>query len=100
MRQGKERKGRGRCEACVWVWWFDIFIIFFCCLKYLFELFPGNWERKRPIWAMLMVNGLTPSEIASRGFPVLDLYLAQLADQLKKLVRMVTFFKGGGKGAL
>ena len=48
---------------------------------------------------MLMVNGLTPSEIASRGFPVLDLYLAQLADQLKKLVRMVTFFKGwGGEG--
>ncbi|XP_023322770.1 metalloprotease TIKI1 [Eurytemora carolleeae] len=52
---------------------------------YLFNTITGNWERKRPIWAMLMVNGLTPSEIASRGFPVLDLYLAQLADQLKKL---------------
>ena len=66
--------------------------------KYLFELFPGNWERKRPIWAMLMVNGLTPSEIASRGFPVLDLYLAQLADQHKKLVRMVTAIKVEGGG--
>ena len=35
---------------------------------------------------MLMVNGLTASDIASRGFPVLDLYLAQLAeDQQKKI---------------
>ena len=47
---------------------------------------------------MLMVNGLTPSEIASRGFPVLDLYLAQLADQHKKLVRMVTAIKVEGGG--
>ena len=35
---------------------------------------------------MLMVNGLTPGDIASRGFPVLDLYLAQMAAQLKKKV--------------
>jgi hypothetical protein len=47
----------------------------------------GNWERKRPIWAMLMVNGLTSSDIASRGFPVLDLYLAQLTQQSNKEVR-------------
>jgi len=51
---------------------------------YLFNAITGNWERKRPIWAMLMVNGLTPSDIASRGFPVLDLYLAQLADKHNK----------------
>jgi len=51
---------------------------------YLFNAITGNWERKRPVWAMLMVNGLTPSDIASRGFPVLDLYLAQLADQHNK----------------
>jgi len=46
---------------------------------YLYSAITGNWERKRPVWAMLMVNGLTASDIASRGFPVLDLYLAQLA---------------------
>ena len=46
----------------------------------------GNWERKRPVWAMLMVNGLTKGDIASRGFPVLDLYLAQMAAKLKKKV--------------
>ena len=35
---------------------------------------------------MLMVNGLTKGDIASRGFPVLDLYLAQMAAKLKKKV--------------
>ncbi len=38
---------------------------------------------------MLMVNGLTSSDIASRGFPVLDLYLAQLTQQSNKEVRQV-----------
>ena len=38
---------------------------------------------------MLMVNGLTKGDIASRGFPVLDLYLAQMAAKLKK--KVVTF---------
>ena len=33
---------------------------------YLFNAITGNWERKRPVWAMLMVNGLTASDIASR----------------------------------
>ena len=54
--------------------------IFFC------SAITGNWERKRPVWAMLMVNGLTKGDIASRGFPVLDLYLAQMAAKLKKKV--------------
>ena len=53
---------------------------FFC------SAITGNWERKRPVWAMLMVNGLTKGDIASRGFPVLDLYLAQMAAKLKKKV--------------
>ena len=56
---------------------------------YLYNAITGNWERKRPVWAMLMVNGLTASDIASRGFPVLDLYLAQLAEQGKKKVGAV-----------
>ena len=62
-----------------------------CFLKILLHLLfcsaiTGNWERKRPVWAMLMVNGLTKGDIASRGFPVLDLYLAQMAAKLKKKV--------------
>ena len=83
---------------------------------YLFNAITGNWERKRPVWAMLMVsqnklllsltnpssllgldififvpqvNGLTASDIASRGFPVLDLYLAQLAEQQQKKIGAV-----------
>ena len=38
---------------------------------------------------MLMVNGLTASDIASRGFPVLDLYLAQLAEEQQKKIGAV-----------
>jgi uncharacterized protein YbaP (TraB family) len=51
---------------------------------YLFNAITGNWERKRPIWVMLMVNSLTRSDIRSRGTPVLDLYLAQEAQRLQK----------------
>jgi len=39
----------------------------------------SNWERKLPVWVMLMIASLSRSDIASRGMPVLDLYLAQLA---------------------
>ncbi|XP_064498243.1 metalloprotease TIKI1-like isoform X2 [Pseudopipra pipra] len=51
---------------------------------YLFNAIAGNWERKRPVWAMLMVNSLTEADIKSRGVPVLDLYLAQEAERLRK----------------
>ncbi|XP_018113885.1 metalloprotease TIKI2 [Xenopus laevis] len=51
---------------------------------YLFNAIAGNWERKRPVWVMLMVNSLTEADIRSRGVPVLDLYLAQEADRMKK----------------
>ncbi|XP_032208515.1 metalloprotease TIKI1 isoform X1 [Mustela erminea] len=51
---------------------------------YLFNAIAGNWERKRPIWVMLMVNSLTEVDIKSRGVPVLDLYLAQEAERLRK----------------
>ena len=51
---------------------------------YLFNAITGNWERKRPVWVMLMVNSLTESDIKSRGIPVLDLYLAQEADRMSK----------------
>ncbi|XP_073499619.1 metalloprotease TIKI2 isoform X2 [Phyllobates terribilis] len=51
---------------------------------YLFNAIAGNWERKRPVWVMLMVNSLTESDIRSRGVPVLDLYMAQEADRMRK----------------
>ncbi|XP_074077596.1 metalloprotease TIKI2 isoform X3 [Macrotis lagotis] len=51
---------------------------------YLFNAIAGNWERKRPVWVMLMVNSLTETDVRSRGVPVLDLYLAQEAERLKK----------------
>lgn len=52
---------------------------------YLFNAIAGNWQRKRPIWVMLMVNSLTESDIKSRGTPVLDLYLAQQAEKIGKV---------------
>ncbi|KAG8132377.1 hypothetical protein E2320_010226 [Naja naja] len=51
---------------------------------YLFNAIAGNWERKRPVWVMLMVNSLTETDIRSRGVPVLDLHLAQEAERMKK----------------
>ncbi|KPP72546.1 hypothetical protein Z043_108438 [Scleropages formosus] len=51
---------------------------------YLFNAIAGNWERKRPVWVMLMVNSLTESDVRSRGAPVLDLFLAQEAERLGK----------------
>ena len=53
---------------------------------YLFPAITANWERKQPIWLVLMVNSLTKSDIASRGFPVLDLHLSQLANRQRKVV--------------
>jgi uncharacterized protein YbaP (TraB family) len=51
---------------------------------YLFDAIAGNWERKRPVYVLLMVNSLTESDIRSRGTPVLDLYLAQEATRAGK----------------
>ncbi|XP_077389950.1 metalloprotease TIKI2 [Festucalex cinctus] len=51
---------------------------------YLFNAIVGNWERKRPVWVMLMVNSLTEWDVRSRGTPVLDLFLAQEAERMRK----------------
>ncbi|XP_070195038.1 metalloprotease TIKI1-like isoform X2 [Littorina saxatilis] len=56
---------------------------------YLFNAIAGNWERKRPVWVMLMVNTLTEADIQSRGIPVLDLHLAQEAERLGKITGAV-----------
>lgn len=54
--------------------------------EYLYNAITGNWQRKRPVWAMLMVNSLNEIDIKSRGIPVLDLYLAQEAQRLNKRI--------------
>lgn len=53
---------------------------------YLFSRITANWERKRPIWVVLMISSLTKSDVASRGIPVLDLKLSQLASQSRKFI--------------
>ncbi len=54
---------------------------------YLFRAATANWERKRPVWVMMMLDSLTASDVASRGVPVLDLHLAEIAKRTgKKLV--------------
>lgn len=52
--------------------------------EYLFNAITANWEKKRPIWIMLMINSLTENDIRSRGSPVLDMFLAQEASRMKK----------------
>lgn len=52
--------------------------------EYLFNMMTSNWERKRPIWIIVMVNSLTEQDIRSRGVPVLDMFLAQEAKRLNK----------------
>ena len=57
--------------------------------QYLFAVITANWERKRPIWVTLLVNSLTKSDISSRAYPVLDLYLSQLAIKNRKRVSAI-----------
>ena len=55
----------------------------------LFRAITRDWERKRPIWVMLMINSLTEHDIKARGIPVLDTYLTQEAERLKKVTGAV-----------
>lgn len=55
----------------------------------IFQLLTKDWQQKRPIWIMLMVNSLTESDIKSRGIPVLDQYLASEAARNEKLTGAV-----------
>ena len=55
----------------------------------LYEAIVGNWERKKPVWVMLMINSLTEADIRTRGIPVLDLHLARKAETMGKEVGAV-----------
>jgi len=61
----------------------------FYSADYLFDAIAGDWERKRPVYVLLMVNSLTESDVRARGIPVLDLYLAQEADRAGKQLAAV-----------
>ncbi|KAL4660461.1 metalloprotease TIKI1 [Arapaima gigas] len=52
--------------------------------EFLFRAMVGDWERKRPMWMMFILNGLTEDDVQIRGSPVLDYFLAQEADRTKK----------------
>ena len=52
-------------------------------------IFLANWERNRPIWVLLMLSGLTESDVASRGSMVLDLFLATMAKKHGKRVSAI-----------
>eukprot|EP00094_Tigriopus_californicus_P012027 TCALIF_11621-PA protein Name:"Similar to Trabd2b Metalloprotease TIKI2 (Mus musculus)" AED:0.12 eAED:0.12 QI:0/0.75/0.8/1/0.75/0.8/5/188/491 len=53
---------------------------------YIYATMTSNWERKQPVWVMMMLNSLTKSDIASRGIPVLDLFLQNQAEKKGKKI--------------
>eukprot|EP00117_Sycon_ciliatum_P002902 scpid53920/ scgid7927/ UPF0632 protein A len=47
--------------------------------KQLFKTYVGDWRRKRPIWALLLVNDLTREKVEGSGSTVLDENLLNVA---------------------
>lgn len=52
--------------------------------QWLYGQLTAHWHRLKPIWAVMMLNALTKSEVQSQGAPLLDTYLAQEAQRLNK----------------
>lgn len=52
----------------------------------LYATLTANWERKQPIWIVILLNSLTKGDVAVRGggHPVLDVHLTQLAKRFHK----------------
>ena len=55
----------------------------------LYEAIVGNWEKKKPIWLLVMISSLTKMEVRSRGSPVLDFHLARKALEMSKKIGAV-----------
>uniref|UniRef100_A0A915IUT0 Metalloprotease TIKI homolog n=1 Tax=Romanomermis culicivorax TaxID=13658 RepID=A0A915IUT0_ROMCU len=55
----------------------------------VFMRLAGDWQRKRPIWIMLMLSSLSLDGIKNREIPILDLYLAQEALKASKPLGVV-----------
>ncbi len=55
----------------------------------LFEAISRDWERKRPVWILLMLSSLTEENIRLRKVPLLDVFLDNVAEGLGKRVQAV-----------
>ena len=55
----------------------------------LFDAIAGDWQKKRPVWVMLMINSLTEDDVRDRGQAVLDLHMAREARRMGKTVGAV-----------
>lgn len=55
----------------------------------LFNAATSNWNRKRPIWILLMLSSFTRENIRSRNTPLLDMFLDRGADGLGKTVAAI-----------
>uniref|UniRef100_A0A8C4QCF4 Metalloprotease TIKI n=1 Tax=Eptatretus burgeri TaxID=7764 RepID=A0A8C4QCF4_EPTBU len=47
--------------------------------EYLFKTFVGDWERKRPVWLLVLLNWLTEADVQNHRAPLLDVGLAHMA---------------------
>lgn len=54
--------------------------------RQLFKAITRHWQRKRIIWVLIMLNSLTKDDLRFRGTPSMDIYLAQYAKKLNKLI--------------
>ncbi|XP_078461547.1 metalloprotease TIKI1-like isoform X2 [Lampetra planeri] len=50
----------------------------------LFRALAGDWERKRPVWLLLLAASLTEGDVRGRRVPSLDAHLARLARRQRK----------------
>lgn len=53
----------------------------------LFSAMVSGWERKRPIWILLMLSSITEQNIKLRTIPMLDLFLDNAATGMGKRVQ-------------
>ena len=53
----------------------------------LFNAMVSGWERKRPIWILLMLSSITEQNIRMRTIPMLDLFLDNAAAGMGKRVQ-------------
>ena len=55
----------------------------------LFNAISAGWQRKRPIWILLMLSSLTEENIRLRKIPLLDQFMDNAAEGMGKRVQAV-----------
>lgn len=53
----------------------------------LLDAIISNWQRKRPIWILIMLSSLTEENIRLRNVPLLDQFLDNAAGEMGKTVQ-------------